>query len=66
MSVSLSSSVPSIRLLNRLTFVFPCSPSGNAYGITYLSSRPFAPEGRRESPRRASHKEHPQGLQSQG
>jgi hypothetical protein len=41
------------------------SPSGNAHGITYLPSRPFAAEGGRESPRRASHKEHPQGLQSQ-
>lgn len=41
------------------------SSSGDAHGITYLSSRPFVAEGRCESPRCASHKEHSQGLQPQ-
>lgn len=41
------------------------SPSRNAYGITYLPSRPFAPESRCESSRRTQDKEHPQSLQSQ-
>ena len=44
------------------TPLFLCSSSGDAHGITYLSSRPFVAESRCESPRRASHKEHPQSL----
>jgi Ino eighty subunit 1 len=36
----------------------PPSSSGDAHGITYLSSRPFAAESRCESPRRPPHKEH--------
>jgi hypothetical protein len=41
------------------------SPSRNAYRITYLPSRPFAPESRCQSSRRTQDKEYPQSLQSQ-
>ena len=41
------------------------SSSGNAYGITYISSRPLVAESRCEPSRRTEDKEYPQSLQPQ-